>query len=137
MGRTSKDVAREDGGDKPLPPCAEAGDDRSGPESPPWVQPGAVGSGGGFQAASDPEFKRKWPTLSDFLTLTGWAGKQRKSGTILLFAEDGKWKSCVNDRDGGHYAFLSADSFWGLLDALEASLKGGGLDWRLSRQGRR
>jgi len=137
MGRSRKDVDDSNGGESPLPPCAEAGDDRVGPERPPWVQPGAASAGGGFLAASDPEFKRKWPTLSDFLTLTGWSGKQRKSGTLLLFCEDGKWKSCVNDRDGGHYAFCSADSFWGLLDALEGSLKGGGLDWRLSRPGRR
>jgi len=137
MARTGKNMADQGAGGGELPPCATSGDDRQGPEHPPWVQPGVAGAGAGFKAATDAEFTRKWPTLSDFLTLTGWAGKQRKSGTILLFAEDGKWKSCVNDRDGGHYAFLSADSFWALLDALEASLKGGGLDWRLSRQGRR
>jgi len=137
MGRTGKNLGGAGGGGDELPPCAETGDDRIGPESPPWVQPGANRAGAGFLAASDPEFKRKWPTLSDFLTLTGWSGKQRKSGTMLLFAEDGKWKACINDRDGGYYAFLSADSFLGLLDASEASLKGGGLDWRLSRTGRK
>lgn len=78
----------------------------------------------------------KYPTLHDFLTLTGWAGKQRKSGTVLVFAEDGKWKCCLNDRDGGHYCFVSSDSLAGLLGALEGGLKGGTLDWRLSRKGR-
>jgi len=119
------------GGDK-LPPCATAGDDRVGPESPPWVQPSTSGSGAGYLAARDDELRRRCPTLHDFLTLTGWSGKQRKSGSLSLFCEDGKWKSCVNDRDGGFYAFLSADSFWGLLDALEHGLKSGSLEWRSS-----
>ena len=88
-------------------------------------------------AASDGDFHAKFPTLHDFLTLTGWAGKQRKSGTILIFAEDNKWKACVNDRDGGFYAFASADAFQPLLEALETGLRKGGLDWRPSKSGRR
>jgi len=137
MGRTSKDLGGDARGGGAEPPCMAAGDDRNGPEHPPWVQPGSDRGSQGFLAARDPDFKRQWPTLSDFLTLTGWSGKQRKSGTLLLFAEEGKWKACVNDRDGGYYAFLSSESFLGLLGALEDSLKGGGLDWRQSRSGRK
>jgi hypothetical protein len=119
------------------PPCMGAGDDRVGPESPPWVLPSLAGAGSGYLAASDPDLKKGFPTLHDFLTLTGWAGKQRKSGTCLVFAEDGKWKCCLNDRDGSHYCFVSSESLVGLLGALERGLKTGGLDWRPSRTGRR
>lgn len=55
------------------------------------------------------------------------------TGTVLVFAEDGKWKACLNDRDGGYYAFASSDSLVGLVEALERGLKGGGLDWRKSK----
>lgn len=136
MAKQGGRVVPGPGGESPLPPCATAGDDRVGPDSPPWVQPAAGGNGRGFLGASDPGFHERYPTLHDFLTLTGWGGKQRKTGTILVFAEDGKWKACVNDRDGGNYCFGSADSFSGLLEALERGLKGGSLDWRASKSRR-
>lgn len=50
-----------------------------------------------------------------------------------MFAEDGKFKSCVNDREGGYYAFVSSDTLDGLLDALEKGLRDGSLDWRQSQ----
>jgi hypothetical protein len=58
----------------------------------------------------------------------------RKTGTVLVFAEQGKWKGCLNDRDGGNYAFVSSDSLLGLVDALEKGLKQGGLDWRKNKK---
>lgn len=133
--KTRRSVPRPDG-EPTLPPCATAGDDRVGPESPPWVQPSVSGNGRGFLGACDPEFRQRSPTLHDFLTLAGWGGKQRKTGTCLVFAEDGKWKACLNDRDGGNYCFLASDSLEGLLGALEDGLKAGSLDWRASKSRR-
>jgi len=84
-------------------------------------------------AADAGDFWRTWPILGGFLTLTGVGGANRKTGTLLIFAEDGRWKACLNDRDGGNYCFASADTVEGLLEALERGLKGGGLDWRVSK----
>lgn len=110
------------------------GDTRSDwPASPSWVPPTSACSGGGADAAKDEFLARNYPTLHEWLTLCGLGGTQRKTGTILVFAEEGKWKACTNDRDGGFYAFTSADSLEGLLGALERGLKGGGLDWRKSK----
>jgi len=84
-------------------------------------------------AASDPVFGREYPTLCDFLTLTGIGGKGREVGKLTVFCEDGKWKGNLQDVEAGEYAFISSDSFQGLLSALEKGLKGGSLDWRVSK----
>jgi len=88
-------------------------------------------------ACSDPEFRRTYPTLYDFLVLQGVSGVGRKTGTLLTFCEDGKVKGCVTDRDGGYYAFVSSDSFAGLLEAVDRDLKTGALDWRKSKAWKR
>lgn len=124
-------------GEQSRPPCEDAGDDRHGPERPSWVVPGGVSGNGGFAAAHDDDTRKRFPTLFDFLTLTGWGGKARKTGTMLVFCEDGKWKACVTDRDGGHYAFHSSDTLEGLLKALDDALRGGALDWRVSKSWKR
>lgn len=111
----------------------DIGDERQGPAAPSWVLPSDGGGGDGFLAARDDDLRRQYPTLHEFLTLQGWGGKARKTGSISVFAEDGKFKSCINDRDGGHYAFVSSDSVQGLLEALEHGLKAGKLDWRKSK----
>lgn len=50
-----------------------------------------------------------------------------------MFCEDGKWKACVTDKDAGYYAFTSADTLDGLLEAVERGLAKEGLDWRESK----
>lgn len=39
----------------------------------------------------------------------------------------------MTDKDAGYYAFVSADTFDGLLEATERGLKSEGLDWRPSK----
>jgi len=136
MARSGKDgqVGPRKGGSDP--PCMDPQFDAPDSPVPSWVQPRANSAGSGYLAARDDEFRRRWPTVFDFISLMGVGGKSRKTGTMLLFLEDGKWKACINDRDGGFYCFLSSDSFWGLLDASEASLKEGGCEWRLSKGGK-
>ena len=119
------------GGD--LPPCTRDDSAPGSQQSPSWVAPSRGGSTGGYQAATRDELCRKLPVLADFLLLTGVGGRARKTGTVLIFAEDAKWKACVNDRDGGYYAFHSAEGLESLLEALDGALKGGKLDWRESK----
>lgn len=119
--------------DAPLPPC-EAGAADQGIPAPKWAEPVASGGAGGYLAAHDPAFAETYPVLCQWLTLVGLRGTQRKSGTLLLFAEEGKWKGCINDRDGGRYAFVSAESVAGLLEGLDRSLKLGNIEWRVSKK---
>lgn len=88
-------------------------------------------------AASDASFGSAYPILCDFLTLTGVGGKGREVGKLTIFCEDGKWKGNLQDVDQGEYAFLSADSFQGLLEGLEKGLARGSLDWRVSKWGKK
>jgi len=136
MARPGKDGEVGSGQGGADPPCMDPRFDAPDTPAASWVVPSAAGSGSGYLAARDEEFRKRWPTLFDFLSLTGVGGKSRKTGTILVFLEDNKWKGCINDRDGGFYCFLSGDSFSGLLDASEGSLKTGGCEWRLSKGGK-
>jgi len=90
------------------------------------------GFGRGHDAvASDREFCERFPSLADFLHLAAWPdGDRRETGTMLVFVEDGLWKACLNDRDGDCYAFLSAESFEGLLSSADGGLGGNSVEWR-------
>lgn len=118
-------------------PHGESAGDAPGTPSQSWISPSQNGGDRGYLAAFDATFRQSYPTLFDFLSLTGVAGAGRKTGTLLIFFEDARIKSCLNDRDGGYYAFLSSDTFTGLLEALDKALREGGLDWRQSKGFRR
>jgi len=73
--------------------------------------------------------------------LVGWVGDvladdgtARDTGTILLFAEDGALKACLNDRQSGARCFLSAPGLDGLLNAIEETLATGKGDWRAPKE---
>ena len=67
------------------------------------------------------------------MTLLGLGGKARKTGTCLLFFEDGKAKACLNDRETGHYCFYSAETVDSVWEGLDKGLRAGTLDWRVSK----
>lgn len=78
------------------------------------------------------------PALVEFLSLGRWEdGKPRKTGTLLIFAEDGLWKACVADRDGNQVAFVSSDSFKGILDEVNDKILQGELEWRKRYAGKK
>ena len=100
---------------------------------PVWVpEEGSVGADN-YDAAQDDWLEAVAPTLHQFLILRGWGGKQRKPGTIRIFAEEGRWKACLNDNENGRYAFISGESLQGLLESVEKGLAGKGLDWRVNK----
>jgi len=79
----------------------------------------------------DPSFSKKCPTVLEFLGCNMWPDQTpREPGTITLFIEGHRWKAGVNDRDGEFSAYLSAETFQGLLEALERGLDQDKLDWR-------
>lgn len=62
-------------------------------------------------------------------------GKPRKTSTLLVFLHEGRLKGCLRDRDTEETAWVSGDGLTGILDALEAGLQEGALDWR--KEGKR
>jgi len=87
--------------------------------------------GGSGVFDTDSLLPRRAPLLHLFLTDDKWDdGAPRVAGTILLFAEGGRYKACLNDRDGGRSVFVSGDSVEAILDALEAGLADDNLEWR-------
>lgn len=77
--------------------------------------------------------KKQLPNLWDFLTTTEVAGEIRKTGTMNLFLDEGKFKAFLNDRESGLYAVCTADGLASLLSEVEGALAGDSLDWRVQR----
>lgn len=77
------------------------------------------------------QFLSGLPALYEFLTDSAWDdGGDRQVGTLLVFADGGLWKACLNDRDGSKIAFTTASTVEDLVLALERGLMEGTLDWR-------
>lgn len=95
----------------------------------PGAAPPTVPSSGGD--LRDEVFAATFPAIAEYLTLTKWeSGKPRKTTTLTLFVEDGAFKVCVNDRDGGRVAFVTGNALGEVWDALEGGLATASLDWR-------
>lgn len=60
-------------------------------------------------------------------------GDARSTSTLSLFTDDGVWKACLNDKAEDQVLFATGDSIWGVLEALEATLRAGTGDWRRSK----
>lgn len=84
-----------------------------------------------LQFYQDSPWVQAYPHLFEFLVDTRWEdGTERETGTLLLFAEAGRLKACLNDRALGRSVFLSAESLESLFSALQAGLADESLDWR-------
>ena len=81
--------------------------------------------------AEDPEFAEDFPALSEFLLIRKMDdGTVRQGASLLIFAEDGVWKACLNDRAEERTLWCSGSTFADLLDALEAMLQSDSPQWR-------
>jgi len=77
---------------------------------------------------------KKMPTLVQWLTETAWDnGDAREPGSLLIFAQDLRWKGMLTDKDNGYVCFVTAEDVDGVLAALEKGLLANSLDWRESR----
>lgn len=82
-------------------------------------------------SVTDKTFATKFPALWDFLTDCSVVNGKPRLTTAFTFSLDaGLLKMRINDRQRGLYAFVSSESFQGLLDAVEDGLKEDCLDWR-------
>jgi hypothetical protein len=95
-----------------------------------------VGSGAPRPSAGPCPLLLVRPALAAVLLDPVYAtGKPRKTSTLLVFVHEGRLKGCLRDRDTEETAWVSADGLEGILDALEAGLQEGALDWR--KEGKR
>jgi hypothetical protein len=100
-------------------------------------QAAAAAAGAGF-AATDPDVEKWAATLLEFLTRLSWdEGEKRKTGTVMLLAENGVWKAWVHDRDGKRAAWVSGGSLLDLVDAVDQGLANDSLTWKDDRPGSR
>lgn len=99
-------------------------------------KPPADGSGsGGVYNSGEDSFAASFPAVAEFLSLVAWEDKsRRKTGTLMLLSDAGVCKAWVHDVDGKRSTFVSADSFWGLLEAVERGLRDNELGWRPDRK---
>lgn len=78
------------------------------------------------------------PTLLEWTTSLKWEnGDKRKTGTVMILAEDGVWKAWLHDRDGACSGWLSAGSMLDLLVAIEEGLCNNSINWRVDKAGGR
>lgn len=87
-------------------------------------------------ASEDGTALKPYPQLQAFLRETAWDdGTARQTATLMIFAEDGRWKAMLNDRQEGCVCFVSGECVSEALKSLEKGLSNASLDWRMSRQG--
>lgn len=94
-------------------------------------RPDAEAAPNALPLATD-EVLREWlPTLHEYVTTTRWEdGKPRKTSTVMLLCENGKWKVWVHDRDLKRSCWITGDCWEGVWEQTERSLKDDSLEWR-------
>jgi hypothetical protein len=81
--------------------------------------------------SNDPVMSESYPALHEFLTVKRKpGGGSRQTSTLLLLAEDGQWKVCLNDRDACASLWATGISAGDAMAKLEAALQGGSPSWR-------
>ena len=75
-------------------------------------------------------------SLTEFLFCPIWPedGSKRDTGTIMLFADDGKLKAVITDRAQSLVAFFTISEPTLLWDELNEALLGDSLDWRVKKE---
>lgn len=93
----------------------------------------AVKDGGAPKVSATSAWAKANPLLWEFLSLAVYEdGSERRLPTITIFLGPDGLQACLNDRDQGIAAFVTAASLEALWAALEAGLKADNLDWRRS-----
>ncbi len=93
---------------------------------------GAAGAPGAVP--EDSSFLKAYPALWEFVSLTAWEdGAPRKTGSLLFFLDDGRWKCCLSDKENSLVSFVSGESFQDLLRTIDKGIQADKLDWRKQR----
>lgn len=83
--------------------------------------------------ANDPEFAKLYPVVHDMMTsLEGEKkGEHREGNSMWIVTGDGRWTVCFAERNEDATLWTSADTFWGLFEALEKAVTSENPDWRV------
>jgi len=85
----------------------------------------------GAKPLSDEVFEGFYPKLFAHLTELQWDdGKPRKTSTLMVMAENGRWKSFLHDRDAKRGFWMTSESWEWLLEQLEAGIESSSTEWR-------
>ena len=83
----------------------------------------------------DDMFMSPFPLLTARLNDEEWDdGVARKTDTLFLFMEAGRWKCMLKDRDAGKIAFYTAHTMAELFECIEAHLRSDAVDWKVDRK---
>lgn len=95
----------------------------------PASRPGEPGAA--LPGWKDDRFGKQSPATCGWLGETACEnGTCRLTGTALVFAEGGKLKVCLTDRQEGVRCFVTATTWESLWKAVESILASGDGDWR-------
>jgi hypothetical protein len=85
-------------------------------------------------AVADPAGAKKYPNLHCLMTaLVDEEQNERRVATLTVFADDGCYKVCLNERNVSLTLWASSETLDGLWEALEARLSVDDVDWREGR----
>lgn len=87
----------------------------------------------GSPTVADPFMETSCPLLHALLSLTSWKGEKRQPATLILFAEDGRYKVTLNDRQSQRVSFVTLDTTEGMLEYIDRLLADDGLEWRKAK----
>lgn len=86
---------------------------------------------GSCPGVADDVLKGWLPNLHDHLTETTWDdGKPRKTSTLMILTENGRWKAFLHDREHKRGCWVTAEAWEALLETLERSLADSSTEWR-------
>lgn len=86
----------------------------------------------------DPAWVKHWPAIMAFMTTDrSGVGGQNTTATLSIFAGEGNYGVCLNDRPTGCSLFRTGQSIDDALTALEKALTDGKPDWRRDRGNRK
>lgn len=80
--------------------------------------------------AKDADFQKRFPLLYEYLTTAEIDGVARPLSKISVFTDGGLWKGALNDAGTNATMWVTAESFDGVLIALEASASSDEPNWR-------
>ena len=110
-------------------------DDRRMGLRKPVVDVGRPDSRGGGATS---EYAVLFPRLFEYVTEGAWEdGTPRQTSSLLMFFEDGYWKTCLNDRALGRTLWATGVNPEAAITSLEAALASEAADWRRSSSGRK
>lgn len=85
-------------------------------------------------AARDEDLEAEYPCIYEYLTARLFSdGSERETATLLLFAAEGVWKCCLNDRAEERSLWATGYTHGAAMGALEAMLDNSTGEWRRSK----